>query len=170
MNESLNEPVGPSGYQRISGRIRMWRDRSLGEEKGSYLAVWIDECGARWWKTMSVFPERFHGRCAGRPIEGDYCWNKGKFEFEGAMFCGIHHPPAVWAKHQKRLAKERRRHVDWSHRSKLSNWESRRVSRIARAFEEIAKGELNDPASYAAMILKEIESEKPVHPGYDRGV
>lgn len=102
------------------------------------------------------------GKCCGY-ISGDVsgghqCYRNAKYDYRGHKFCGTHYPPKVFERAQKREEKWRRKwqaeKSRWDYQKAMREWKER----VITAFEEIAKGELNDPAGYAAMIL----DEKPI--------
>ena len=105
------------------------------------------------------------GECHGA-TSADYgpyvmCGRNAKYEYEGLSFCGTHHPPKVKERRDKRDAEFHARYEANRKRWKAEQWESKARERAWEALNEIAKGEMNDPAGYAAMILDELNAEKP---------
>jgi len=158
----------PYWKQRHSFKIR----KGLGG--GGPLLELFEENGAKWWSAEALkfwdqYPN-YNGKCAGCSAhDHQRCFNNAnpkKYTFEGLAFCGVHYPPKVWEKNNARRDKSRRERIDRSHSWDLNMWKQRREIAIVKAFEEIAKGELNDPAGYAQMILADLEAERPEHPGY----
>jgi len=101
-------------------------------------------------------PARDPDRCAARVTyyvgswpRTKQCDRKGKHPEDGHMWCHQHRPSAV---------AERRRKHDEKH---AAEYRRRRIEfagpRLLAIVREIARGELNDPAGYAAMKLEELE-------------
>ncbi len=67
-------------------------------------------------------------------------------------YCKQHHPDNVKARREANEAKWKK-----EHEMKMKHF--RRPALLREALEEISKGELNDPAGYAAMKLEEIYGE-----------
>ena len=77
------------------------------------------------------------------------CLRKGTVEEDGMLWCKIHAPSEV----KKR---------DQAKREKFDADLKRRMTqnagpRLLSALREIAKGEMNDPAGYASMILEDLK-------------
>lgn len=145
-----NNDVGTHDHEYDAGRY--------GRKSGIRLRVESSKHGsARYYLTDTKHDKP--GQCCGEVRIDDWsntrCSYNGKLEYRGRNFCKIHYPPSIFEKAQARHDKFDR---EWNERQARNRMQERQQDwrdRALEALREIAKGELNDPAGYAAMILEE---------------
>ena len=105
--------------------------------------------------------------CVAQTSSADGFWHyqcrnkwKAKYDHRGSHFCGTHFPPKRFARAVARKAKWDREWAADRANHKHNNDKQAWHDRCMEALREIAKGQLNDPAGYAAMILED-KPEKP---------
>lgn len=93
--------------------------------------------------------------------QGDFsrCTNTAKTEFDGKRYCLVHDPVRVKARRtrwrEKFDAENARRDEHYRRLDAIAkNGETAR-----KALDAIARGELNDPVSYAALVIERYERE-----------
>lgn len=100
-----------------------------------------------------------HGQCAaavadhGRGAGFHQCTRTAKVSEMGFGWCGQHAPSKVRAKQEKRDARWRAESAARDARATARRAEQELKETALAALKEIARGELNDPAGYATMIL-----------------
>ena len=88
----------------------------------------------------------------GRFGEFHQCESKGKHEWQGHRWCGVHHPPTVEAKKQARSDEWARERAAQSARYRIAESERQQRYAALEAIKKIAAGH-NDPRGLAMEVL-----------------